>query len=199
MARARCFLRMLAAGAILLLMLPAARAAEASVAGTPTGDRDGVALLARVENAYRSVPGVKIRLGPLTAMLALRSGVVVAEEATVGPHTYVSRDGRTTYIDVKSRSCWLRSQGITLDSPGTHFPLSYRTAAVQAPHRVICGWTVRMTTESETGVHAVVELRIKTPSHLVQSVLVTEGGKRLTEQVTDLPVQPKVPTPRPLC
>jgi hypothetical protein len=56
-----------------------------------------------------------------------------------------------------------------------------------------------MTTESATGVRTIVELRINTPSYLVRSALVTESGKKLTEQVTDLSVRPKVPTPRPLC
>ena len=192
------FLRVLAAGGI-LLTLTVMRAAVADGAGAPTGDTKGVALLARVEKAYRSVPGVKIRLGPLTALLVLRSGVVVTEEATLGTSIYVSRDGRTTYVDVPSKSCWLRSQGITLEFPGTHFPLSYRTTAIQAPHRVAGGWTVKMTTESATGVRTIVELRINTPSYLVRSALVTESGKKLTEQVTDLSVRPKVPTPRPLC
>ncbi len=196
---ARRFLRVSVAGAILLLMLTAGRVAVAGGSAAPTGDKKGVALLARVEKAYRSVPGVKIRLGPLTAMLVLRSGIVVAEEATLGTNIYVSRDGRTTYVDVPSKSCWVRSQGITLDIPGTHFPLSYRTTAVQVPHRVAGGWTVKMTTESATGVRTIVALLINTPSYFVRSAQLFDGGKKLTEQAANLSVQPKVPTPRPLC
>lgn len=196
---ARRFLRGSAAGAILLLMLIAARVAVASGSAAPTGDKRGVALLARVEKAYRSVQGVRIRLGSINALLVLRAGFVVAEEATLGSKIYVSRDGRTTYVDVPSKSCWLRSQGIILDIPGTQFPLSYRTTGVQVPHRVAGGWTVKMTAESATRVRTIVVLRINTPSYFVRSAQVFENGMQLSEQVTELSIQPNVPTPRPLC
>jgi hypothetical protein len=195
----RC-LRAAAAGAI-LLTLTATRTAEAGGPVTPTGDKRGVALLVRMARAYRAVPGVKLRfVGLGTAVLVLRSGVVVAEQLTIGAFIYVSLDGKTTYVEAPSKSCWRRSQGLTLETPGTHFPLSLRLTDVQAPHRVAGGWTVKLTSEDAPGVHDKGEFRISTPSYLLKSVLATtESGKKLAYQVANLSVQPKVPTPRPLC
>src|SRR5438067_545868 len=117
--------------------------AAAAGAAPPTGDPKGLALLARVQRAYRAVPaiGIALRLGTTNfdLKLVLRSGVGLAEQIVVqtpsGTTTLVARRGGPTWAREPGKSCWQRlpaSDSQSIDDLGLPFPSQPRMR-VKAP------------------------------------------------------------------
>src|SRR5947207_6695651 len=86
-----------------------------------SSDPRGLALLASVQKAYVRVPGVEIAVTSLgiKAQLALRSGVVIAQEvigaSPAGKTIWVARAATTTYWRMPGKLCWRRSAGVSLE------------------------------------------------------------------------------------
>ncbi len=183
--------------------------ADASVAAgppVPQGDPRGVALLGRVVNAYRSVPGVAVTVAALSARagLVLRSGIVVAEESRLAglgdtETTLVRREGGPTYTRLPGQSCWRRSDpGLSIDGVGDPFPVS-GPITVQRPRQISGGWSLR-TTSKDNGTTTITTYRINSPSYLLRSVVFqAPNGKSVVGRIRNLSSPPHVDTPQPRC
>ena len=141
----------IAAGALVL-------AGTASGAAKPTGNAKGLALLAKVERAYRTVPAVRLsgRTNNVDAsfVIVLRNGIGVAESfaalAPQGSERLVTLRGFTYELRVGT-TCWRRlakGSRAALEDVGTQFPLSYRTT-VGAPRRIASGWQLPVRMEGK--------------------------------------------------
>ena len=167
------------------------------------GNPRGVALIARVQKRYLTVPGVKVTVPAFesTGLLSLRSGIVVAQKTTfklgAAEDIFVARRGNPIYELTPSKRCWKRlppAAGVTFYT-GLRFPI---LTAVQTPKRVPDGWSLQgidpaFPTEK-------VEFLISAPSYLLRSVTVElANGKRLVERVSALAAPPQIPATRPVC
>jgi hypothetical protein len=186
-----------------LVLLGGTDGAFGAKGAAPSSDPRGLALLASVQKAYVRIPGVEITVTSLgRTELALRSGVVIAEELIganpSGKWIYVARRATATYLRAPGKLCWRRSAGVSLNGVGLQFPGAYR--AVQAPRPVTGGWSLRATTKSGAAAGMTVTLVIRSPSHLLRSI-VTEAphGKQVVERVRNLAAAPRILTPRPHC
>jgi hypothetical protein len=144
-----------------------------------TGDRQGIALWARVSAAYRTVPGasVVVRSGPLTVRFddALRGEVVdgIAARATLeGRTTYlVGHVGSATFTKDPGRRCW-------------------RHVAASDPQAVV---------EASPDGRASVMFSIDRRTLMVRSFTTRAGNIRGTGEVRALPAAPRIPAAVPRC
>jgi hypothetical protein len=188
-------------------MLRNGAAADASASPSPKGDPRGLALLARVQKAYRSVSGVEMTIAALggKSEFALRSGVVVAAETSIKglgntSMVLVRRPGGPTYARLPGRSCWSASDpGVSIEGVGEPF-IAYGVVAVQGPRRISGGWSLRVT-QAEPGKPVTVgTFFIDVPSYLVRSLTSSlPNGKKLVLRLRTLPSAPRIPKPTPRC
>jgi hypothetical protein len=199
----RYFMAVLALAIVVGSLLQDGAAAETSRAPSPTGDPRGVALLARVEKAYRTVPGVELSIPSLLrarVKFDLRLGVVVAAESVfTGPGgtitTLVRRSGGRTFIRQPRKSCWQPSVGFSIDEIGEPL-VGTSERAVQAPRRIAGGWSLRVKDGHDTPAIYL----INSPSYLLRSLTAwLVNGTKLVYYVQNLTSAPRVQRPWPRC
>jgi hypothetical protein len=185
------------------LICSAASAAATTVDRSSGNDPQGVALLARVHQAYRSVAGVSIagKTGALSFeyTLNLRSGIGVAEEF-VGRQpsgtTVLVAHGRPTYVFDSGRACWTAlsaSAPQTFENLGLHFP-DQPGMSVKAPARTATGWSLTLVSDGTPGT-----LEIDRTSLHIRSLTVKTPSADIVEHVTILSSAPQLPEPEPRC
>lgn len=198
------------AGTVVLWAAAAAASQRATYANAPSGNAQGLALLARVHAAYRHVPAVQVTalLGSerVRFTLVLRAGVATAEEflgvGPAGTTILVARESGPTYAREPGTNCWRRlapSDSQSLDDLGLRFPDSYRMV-VKAPRRSGSSWLLpALSRGSDPGDAASVTLRINATSLLLESQTVAASGHRAIERTQALTQQPTLPRPAPSC
>jgi hypothetical protein len=184
--------------------------ASAWAEGAPTGNAQGLALLARVHRAYERVPAVvtTARFGTVTARftLLLRSGVAVGEEyvgaTPSGTTTLVASGNGLTYAREPGTNCWRRlpaSDSQSLEDIGLRFPDAY-TTVVGAPRRSGSEWLLPVRTENRSsGEAGAGTMHINATTMLVDRETVRLHGRTLTDHVQALAHQPPLFSPQPLC
>jgi hypothetical protein len=193
------------------MMLAAFAVALAAAGPTPpTGNAQGLALLARVHRAYQRVPAVTTvaHLNGIEARftLVLRRDVVVAEEfvgiTAAGTTTLVARGSGPTYAREEGTRCWRRlapSDRQSLDDLGLPFPDGY-TTVVGRPARRGAEWLLPIRTTgrfpNEGGSFT---LHVDAATLLVQRETGRVSGRQLTNTVEALAAGPALPSPQPLC
>jgi hypothetical protein len=195
-----------AAVAVLVLAAwsPPADAARAP-STAPRGNAAGLALLARVEKAYRRVPAVVMNgdAGSLHVRftLLLRRGVAVAEEfaggAGSGTTTLVRRGSGPTWVRDPGATCWrsvARHASQDLDDVGLPFP-DTSGGIVGRPTRRGSLWLLPL--RSKDGGSYSIHIAARN-LHIVAETGLT-SGRRFTELVLTLTRRPPLPVPRPTC
>jgi hypothetical protein len=169
----------------------------------PTGDRDGLALLARIHHAYAGVPAVTVsgRTGTLLFRwtLVLRSGVGIAEEF-VGQEPskttlLVASRGGSTFAREPGSPCWraLRSSDPqALDNLGLPFP-DQPAMKVRAPQATSTGALLPVVVDGTPGTFSVDH------SFRLRLITVNASGHRILEHVTILRSVPELARPEPRC
>ena len=170
----------------------------------PSGNRQGLRLLARVNEAYVHVPAAALS-GHAGAFafrftVVLRSGVVVAEQDVVsgpgGTTELVRRQGAPTFAREPGSTCWRRlaaSDRQALEGVGLRFP-DQPHMRLQRPRRTASGWLLPVVGD---GGHTVFLIDAK--SMLLRSITIANGGKRILERVSALRSAPILLTPHPRC
>jgi hypothetical protein len=196
--------RLVAVFASLLAVCPAAAARAGQRVAPPTGDADGLALLARVHRAYRSVPAVAIsgRTGSLSFRFALvlRSGIGIAEQFVAsgpsGKTMLVARRGTPTFARNPGSSCWRRLAATdrqSFNNIGLPFPDQPRMQ-VKHPRRTQTGWLLPIVVDDGPLVFV-----IDGRSMLIRSFNLSTQGSRIVEQAHNLSSAPTLLVPQPRC
>jgi hypothetical protein len=182
----------------------ASSSAGARSLAPPTGNQQGLRLLARVHRAYAHVPAATLR-GRVGAFafritLVLRSGVIVAEQyVSSGPGgttELVRRPGAPTYAREPGSACWrplAASDRQAITDVGIRFP-DRPHMRVQRPRRTAGGWLLPAVGD---GVQTVFLIDAK--SLLLRSVTIAAPGRRVLERVSRLRSAPSLFTPQPRC
>jgi hypothetical protein len=192
------------AATVVLLSCDAASARQDAVwATSPTGDRAGLALLARIHHAYAGVPAVTVsgRTGTLLFRwtLVLGSGVGTAEEF-VGQEPskttlLVASRGGPTFAREPGSPCWRalrRSDPQALDNLGLPFP-DQPAMKVRAPQTTSSGALLPVVVDGDPGTFSVDH------SFRIRLITLSSGGHRILEQVTNLRSVPELARPEPRC
>ena len=193
-----------AAAICLLLVAPAGAARTRDAATVLTGNSQGVALLLKVEKAYRHADGVQLEAPnlELNATIVLRSGAVVAEtlvsKLPAGQSTFVLQTGETTYELAPGKKCWDAQPGFVESAMGFPFPTGYRNR-VGAPQQTKDGWKLELVTEDRDGSRSKTDLVIDRPSDLIQSITAHSGNDKTVERVQVLTIRPSIPATHPRC
>jgi hypothetical protein len=194
-----------AAAAAGALVLAGTGAAETK----PTGNAKGLALLAKVEHAYLTVPAVRLsgRTNNVDAsfVIVLRRGVGIAESfaalAPQGSERLVTQGGSTYELRVGT-TCWrklAKNSRSALEDVGARFPLSYRTR-VGVPKRTASGWQLPVHMEGKLkGEGGNALLVIDGRTFRVRSNFAPGPNGGTVEHVTALERRPALPQPTPLC
>jgi hypothetical protein len=178
--------------------------ADARSLAPPTGNRQGLALLAGVNRAYVRVPAVTIsgRSGAFAFRFTvlLRSDVTVGEQyvgsGPGGTTKLVRQQGSPTFAREPGSACWRQlaaSNPQALDDIGLRFP-GQPHMRVEHPRRTRSGWLLPVVGD---GGHTV--LTIDAKSMLLRSITVAAGGRRVLERVSALRSRPILFTPQPRC
>lgn len=184
-------------------------AAPAAAANAPTGNAKGLALLAKIERAYRNVPAVKL-YGSTSSVnaqfvIVLRHGIGVAEAfaaiAPQGSERLVTHGGATYELRVGT-TCWrklaLRNTA-SLEDVGVHFPLSYRTR-VSAPKLTAGAWQLPVHMEGKfKGEGGDAVLVVDPHTYRIRANIARTNGANTVEHVVALKKAPTLPLPTPLC
>ncbi len=195
---------LLALFASLVAVCIAVAASAGQRVAPPTGDAEGLALLARVHRAYRSVPAVAIsgrtRSLSFRFALVLRSGIGIAEQFVAsgpsGTTMLVARSGTPTFARNPGSSCWRRLAATDRQSftnIGLPFPDQPRMQ-VKHPRRTQTGWLLPIVVDD--GPLAFV---IDGRSMLIRSFNLTTQGTRIVEQAHNLNSAPALLVPQPRC
>jgi hypothetical protein len=188
----------------------AAGFASAAAGSSPTGNVQGLALLARVHRAYERVPAIMTtaRFGAVTARftLLLRDGVAVGEEyigeTPTGTTILVASGSGPTYAREPGSNCWRRllaTDSQSLEDIGLRFPDAYKTT-VGAPTRSGSEWLLPVRTENRSpGEGGSGTMHINATTMLVDSETVRLHGRTLTDHVQALTRQPRNSSPQPTC
>ena len=173
---------------------------------TPHANAQGVALAARVNNAYKRVPAAIITLhGASTGAFTeiLKNGIVVAEQFeganSSGTTMLVAPHGSPTYAKEPQTTCWralAKSDGQTLDDVGhplLSFLSSLKGVAVGAPRNTSYGWTLAL---SQGGVSLTLTI---SKALLVKEVTAIKRGQRVEEDIDNLTRTPSLFVPAPRC
>lgn len=177
---------------------------SAGALAPPSGDRAGLALLARVNRAYARVPAVTIwgRSGIFAFRfeVVLRSGVIVAEQfvgsGPTGTTELVRNQGSPTFAREAGSACWRRLASAdqqALDDIGLRFP-DEPHMRVEAPRRTRGGWLLPVVGDGGRTVFV-----IDAKSTLLRSITIASSGKRVLEHVSSLRSVPILLTARPRC
>jgi hypothetical protein len=192
-------------GRVAALAVTVALVCAAAVhAAPPSGNAKGLALLARMHTAYRSVPAVAIslRLGTTSfdSTVVLRSGLVVGEQLVVrtptGTTTMVARGRGPTFSRSAGASCWRRlsrKDKLAFDDLGLRFP-DEPGLRVEAPRSTATAWLLDVISNGQPATYVVDK-----KSHRIRSVTVRSNGGVLTESVRSLGSAPKLAVPSRLC
>jgi hypothetical protein len=184
--------------------------ASAASESSPTGNAQGLALLARVHRAYERVPAITTtaRFGTVTARftLLLRDGVAVGEEyvgeTPTGTTILVANGSGPTFAHEPGASCWRRlaaSDSQSLEDIGVRFPDAYKTI-VGAPTRSGSDWLLPVRTEGQSpGEGGSGTLHINATTLLLDSETVRLHGRTLVDHVQALTRQPPLSAPQPPC
>ena len=116
-------------------LLPGSKADQSRPFKRTLGNRQAIALLARVARAYRHVPGVELSSAARSAAPQLRlwlcAGTITGEEfITAGPApvTLVAEGSAATFVHDAAARCWRRlplADSQTLTNIGEPFPFDY--------------------------------------------------------------------------
>ena len=198
-------------GVVLVLLVTCFASAVATAgASPPTGNAQGLALLARVHRAYERVPAVETsaRLRGTSArfVLLLRRGVAVSEEfigvTSAGTTLLVEQGSGPTFAREPGSSCWRRlapTDQQSLEDVGLRFPDGYKTV-VKAPRRAGSVWLLPVHTEGRfPGEGGSFVMHIDSKTMLIQSETGRASGQPLTNRITALRRQPALPSPQPTC
>lgn len=184
-------------------------AAPAAAAHAPTGDAKGLALLAKIQRAYRNVPAVKL-YGTTSGVSAqfvivLRHGIGVAESfsalAPQGSERLVTHAGATYELRVGT-TCWRKlspRNTASLEDVGVRFPLSFRTR-VSAPKLTAGAWQLPVHMEGKfkgEGGNAI--LIVDPHTYRIRANIDRSNAANAIEHVVALKQAPKLPQPTPLC
>lgn len=203
----RCTIRVVL---VLLVTCSAGAVATAASAGRPTGNAQGLALLARVHRAYERVPAVetsaRFRGTNARFTLLLRRGVAVGEEfvgvTSTGTTILVARGSGTTYARQPGSSCWRRLAATdrqSLEDVGLRFPDGYETV-VKAPRRTGSVWLLPVHTEGRfPGEGGSFVMRINRKTMLLESETGRVSGQPLTNHIVALRRPPALASPKPTC
>jgi hypothetical protein len=184
--------------------------ASAAAGGSPTGNAQGLALLARVHRAYERVPAIMTtaRFGAVTTRftLLLRDGVAVSEEyvgkTPTGTTTLVANGSGPTYAREPGTNCWRRllaTDSQSLEDIGLRFPDAFKTI-VGAPTRSGSDWLLPVRTENRSpGEGGSGTMHIDATTMLVNNETVRLHGQTLTDHIQALTHQPHLPSPQPTC
>jgi hypothetical protein len=178
--------------------------ADARPLAPPTGNRQGLALLARVNRAYVRVPAVTIwgHAGTFAFRfkVLLRSDVIVGEEYTGsgpgGTTELVRHQGSPTFAREPGSACWRQlgaSNQQALEDIGLRFP-DQPHMRVQQPRRTRSGWLLPVVGDGGQTVFT-----IDAKSMLLRSIKVASAGKQVLEHVSALRSAPILLTPQPHC
>ena len=192
-----------------VLALALALAVPAAAANAPTGNTKGLALLAKIERAYRNVPAVRLsgRTNDVKAefVIVLRHGIGIAESfsaiAPQGSERLVTHGGATYELKVGT-TCWRRlatKNPASLEDVGVRFPLSYRTR-VSAPKLTAGAWQLPVHMEGKfkgEGGNAI--LVVDPHTYRIRANIDRSSGTNAVEHVVALKRAPKLPQPTPLC
>lgn len=186
-----------------------ALAVPAAAANAPTGSAKGLALLAKIERAYRNVPAVKLygNTNDVRAqfVIVLRHGVGVAESfsalAAQGSERLVTHGGATYELRVGT-TCWRKlgpRNRASLEDVGVRFPLSHRTR-VSAPKLTAGAWQLPVHMEGKfKGEGGDAILVVDPHTYRIRANIDHTGGANTVEHVVALKQAPKLPPPTPLC
>jgi hypothetical protein len=189
---------------ILCAFVVATPSAGARSLAPPSGNQQGLRLLARVNQAYVHVPASALR-GRAGAFafrftLVLRSGVIAAEQYVAsgpgGTTELVRRPGAPTFAREPGSTCWRRlaaSDQQALEGVGLRFP-DQPHMRVQRPRRTASGWLLPVVGD---GGHTVFLIDAK--SMLLRSITIADGGRRIVERASALRSTPTLLTPQPRC
>jgi hypothetical protein len=190
--------------AVFAFAVATASVADARPLGPPTGDRQGLALLARVNRAYVRVPAVTIwgHAGTFAFRfeVLLRSDVIVGEQymgsGPGGTTELVRQQGSPTFAREPGSACWRRlaaSDQQALDDIGLRFP-DQPHMRVKQPRRMRGGWLLPAVGDGGQTVFT-----IDAKSMLLRSITVASAGKQVLERVSALRSAPILLTPQPHC
>jgi hypothetical protein len=202
--------RVFGVGLVGLVTCVVSAIAAAAGGSPPTGNAQGLALLARVHRAYERVPAVETsaRFRGMNARftLLLRNGVAVGEEfvgvSSSGTTILVARGSGPTYAREPGSRCWRRlatADQQALEDVGLRFPDGYKTV-VKAPTRAGSVWLLPVHTEGRSpGEGGSFLVHVDSKTMLVESETGRVGGQPLTNRVTALRRPPALPSPQPSC
>jgi hypothetical protein len=188
-------------------------AAVAAVAAD-SGDPAGLALLARVREAYAHVPGVAITgsanlpgLGHLRVRFTqlLRKSRIVAEEGDITgsgtTRTLVKRLGTATFVRDTGDSCWREipaTDPADLTDVGLRFLGAYRQR-LGKPRRSGTSWLLPARAQDKDGTKGQLTYRIDRASLAVISLTAVVQGGKVVERFRSLRSTPKLAVPKPPC
>jgi len=177
------------------------------------GVPDARALVAKVNSAYRSVPGyastIEIGSGPLRSqrVTLMQDGLVMAFAEEVGSDTiriHGVADTTGIWIRPDRQPCWTRSGG----GPDAVAPMHLGEPLIptnnvryEAPTRVSGGWKLRVI-DSRFGTHE--DYVIDGKSDMVRSITLETTGttgeaSRTQQTLRTLATPPEITRPTPLC
>jgi hypothetical protein len=192
-----------------LVLLALAIAVPATAAQAPTGNAKGLALLAKIERAYRHVPAVKLfgKTSNVDArfVIVLRHGIGVAESfsaiAPQGSERLVTHNGATYELRVGT-TCWRKLSArnrSSLEDVGIRFPLSRRTR-VGAPKLTAGAWQLPVHMEGTFKGEGGNAIFVVDPhTFRIRANIDRTNGANTVEHVVALKRAPKLPRPTPLC
>jgi hypothetical protein len=195
---------------MLMLVVWSAAAAGATNADPPSGDAQGLALLARVHRAYEHVSAVttSVTLRGMNARftLLLHQGVTVAEEfvggTSTGTTTLVAHGAGPTYAREAGTSCWRRLAATdqqSLEDVGLRFPDGYKTT-VKTPTHSRSEWLLPIHTEGRfPGEGGTFVMHIDAKTMLIKSETGRVSGQPLANHINALRHTPALPSPQPPC
>jgi hypothetical protein len=200
------FLRLVPA--VLVASASLTPSADSTTLPVESGSAQGIALWAKVSDAYRSVPGAVTveRVGPITVRFddVLQHGIataITAKATSPSEVTYLVGTIRAgTYVKDPGRTCWRHvdaSDPQALDDLGNPF-LSAPRMLFSKPRMAGVDWLLPVVFTAKGGPTDVV-LRIHRRSSLVRSFTIASGSHHGTGSVRALARAPTIPRAEPRC
>lgn len=181
----------------------AALGATPAHAAPPGGNAQGLALLARVRQAYVNVPAVVLssRLGsqPTRLTVILRAGIVTDEQFVLGAGsmTMVGSSPSSAYLRQRGASCWSKLPASraaqTFDSIGYPFPDTPHIT-VGKPRRTAGGWFLPTSGDGGPSTYM-----IDAKTFRIRFITFHTGSAALRDDVSALTHTPRLVAVSPRC